>query len=158
GDPAIAVSALEKTAAAAKAGPLAQRYKAALADARHAEALALLRAGNGSKAAELLREVTAAETAAPARAQLATKCDLAVAAVAAGDAKAALAALKAISGQSCPFPPPADTQAAPILIAFTEGLDPKRAGRALDRLTALKATGAAANLLGTAVRVVALNA
>lgn len=91
---------------------------------------------------------------------LAAKCDLAVAAVTAGDAAAALTALHAISGQSCPFPPPSDTQAAPILVAFTEGLNPKKAGKALDRLTALagKSTGAAAALLGTAIRVVALNA
>ena len=36
GDPAIAVTALEKTAAAAKTGPLAARHTAALATARHA--------------------------------------------------------------------------------------------------------------------------
>ncbi len=154
GDPAIAVSALERTANAAKTGPLAARHKAALGEARHAAGLALLRAGNGAKALEMLRE---SATTSPT---LVARCDLAVASVAAGDAKTALAALKAISGQSCPFPPPADTQAAPILIAFTEGLDPKRAGHALDRLTALggKSTGAAAAMLGTAIRVVALNA
>src|SRR5690606_17621346 len=88
------------------------------------------------------------------------KCDLAIASVVAGDVSAALSALRAIQGQSCPFPPPADTQAATILIAFTEGINPKRAGRALSRLTALggKSSGAAAVLLGTAMRVVALNA
>src|SRR6185503_3218323 len=92
--------------------------------------------------------------------QLATRCDLALAAVVAGDPAAALSALAAIGGQSCPFPAPADTQAVPILIAFVEGQTPKRAARSLDRLTALaaKATGAAAALLGTATRVVALGA
>jgi hypothetical protein len=35
GDPAIAITALEKTAAAAKTGPLAARHKVALATARH---------------------------------------------------------------------------------------------------------------------------
>jgi tetratricopeptide (TPR) repeat protein len=114
-----------------------------------------LRAGNGQKAVELLRAA-----AVPGESTLARKCDLAIAAVVAGDVPAALAALKAIQGQTCPFPPPADTQAATILIAFSEGLSPKRAGKSLERLTALagKSTGVAATMLGTAMRVVALNA
>lgn len=155
GDPALAVAALEKTASTARTGPLAARHKAALATARHAAGLAQLKAGNGTKAVELLRAA-----AVPGEQTLARKCDLAVAAVAASDLQGALTALKAIQGQTCPFPPPADTQAAAILIAFTEGLNPKRAGKAVDRLTALasKSTGAAAALLGTAIRVVALNA
>jgi len=154
GDAAIAVTALEKTAAQAKTSPLAQRHKAALAVARHAAGVAALRSGNGARAVELLRASAAADPA------LSTKCDLALAAVVAGDPNAALVALRAVSGQSCPFPPPADTQAAPILIAFTEGLSPRRAGRALDRLTALagKSSGPAAVLLGTSMRVVALEA
>ncbi|GEM_PF-1849100 len=154
GDPAIAVTALERTAPQAKSGPLAQRHKQALAIARHAAALATLRAGNGAKALELMRAASASDNS------LANRCDLAVAAVASGDTTAALAALKAVSGATCPFPPPADTQAAPILVAFTEGLNPKRAAKALDRLTTLggKSSGPAAALLGTAIRVVALNA
>jgi tetratricopeptide (TPR) repeat protein len=154
GDPALAVTALEKTAGAAKSGPLAQRHKAALAAARHASGVALLKQGNGAKAVEALRTSAAADPA------LATKCDLALAAVVVGEPNAALTALKAVSGQSCPFPPPADTQAAPILIAFTEGRNAKRASKALDRLTALtgKSTGPAAALLSTAIRVVALEA
>jgi tetratricopeptide (TPR) repeat protein len=154
GDPAIAVTALERVAPSAKAGPLANRHKQALAQARHAAALAALKVGNGGKALELLRAATASDPT------LARKCDLAVAAVASGDTGAAVTALRAIAGQSCPFPPPADTQAAPILVAFTEGLTPARAAKSLDKLTALgvKSSGAAAALLGTAIRVVALNA
>jgi tetratricopeptide (TPR) repeat protein len=152
GDPAVAVAALEKTANAARSGPLAARYKSALSNARHAAGLAQLRSGNGAKAVELLR--------AAGESTLVRKCDLAIASVVAGDASAAISALKAIQGQSCPFPPPADTQAAPILIAFTEGLSAKRAPKALDRLTVLqgKSSGTAAQMLGTAIRVVALNA
>jgi tetratricopeptide (TPR) repeat protein len=152
GDPTIAVSTLEKTAGAAKSGPLAARHKAALAVARHAAGVAQLRAGNGAKSVELLR--------ASGEATVASKCDLAVATVVAGDSSAALTALKAVQGQTCPFPAPADTQAAPILIAFTEGLSAKRAGRALDKLTSLggKSSGIAAQMLGTSIRVVALNA
>lgn len=154
GDPAIAVTALEKTAGAAKSGPLAQRHKSALAAARHAAGVALLKQGNGAKALEVLRASAAADP------MLATKCDLALAAVVGGEPNAALAALKAVTGQSCPFPPPADTQAAPILIAFTEGRSARRASRALDRLIAMtgKSSGPAAVLLATSIRVVALEA
>lgn len=154
GDPLLAVAALEKTAGSAKSGALAQRHKAALAVARHAAGIAALKAGNGAKAVELLRASSAADPA------LSTRCDLALAAVVVGEQGAALAALKAVSGQSCPFPPPADTQAAPILSAFTEGRNAKRASKALDRLTALagKSSGPAAVLLNTAIRVVALEA
>ncbi|HEY1549548.1 MAG TPA: tetratricopeptide repeat protein [Kofleriaceae bacterium] len=154
GDPAIAVTALEKTEKAAKTGPLAQRHRAALAEARHAAALKALEAGNGGKAVELLRASVGGD------ATLAAKCDLALASVAAGDVSAATAALRAVAGQSCPFPPPADTQAVPILTAFVDGLTPRHASRALDRLTSLqsKASGVATALLGTAIRVVALDA
>jgi tetratricopeptide (TPR) repeat protein len=154
GDPTIAVTALEKTQGQAKSGPLAARHKAALAEARHAAGVAQLRAGNGPKAVELLRASEAIDNA------VATRCDLAIAEVVAGDTTGALNTLHTIGNASCPFPPPADTQAAPILAAFTEGLTPRRAGKSLERLTALggKATGAAAALLGTAIRVVALNA
>jgi tetratricopeptide (TPR) repeat protein len=116
--------------------------------------VALLKQGNGARAVEALRASAAADPA------LATKCDLALATVVVGEPNAALTALKAVSGQSCPFPPPADTQAAPILIAFTEGRNAKRASKALERLTALtaKASGPAAALLSTAIRVVALEA
>ncbi|MBA3455950.1 MAG: tetratricopeptide repeat protein [Deltaproteobacteria bacterium] len=154
GDPAIAIAALEKTSGAARGGPLAGRHKAALAIARHAAGLVALRGGNGAKAVEHL---AASAKAVP---DLSTKCDLALAAVVVGDAGPALAALRAVSGQACPFPPPADAQAAPILIAFTEGRNPRRAGKALDKLTSLagKSSGPAAVLLNTSIRVVALEA
>jgi tetratricopeptide (TPR) repeat protein len=154
GDPTVAVAALERVAQAAAKSPLAARHKAALAVARHAAGLVALRAGNGAKAVELLKASVAADP------QLSTKCDLALAAVVVGEPNAALQALKAVSGQRCPFPPPADTQAAPILVAFTEGRNAKRAGKALDRLTAMagKSSGPAGVLLNTAIRVVALEA
>ncbi len=155
GDPLIAVTALERTAAAAKGGPLAARHRQALAIARHAAGVAALRAGNGAKAVDLLQDSYAVD------AQLSTKCDLALAHVVAGESTAALRTLRALTGQSCPFPPPADLQAAPILIAFTEGRsNVRRASRALDRLTTLsgRSSGPALGLLNTAIRVVALEA
>jgi len=147
GDPQIAVTALEKL----KGGGGA-RAKQALADARHAAALIALKQGNGARAVELLKQVIAADNS------LAARCDLALASVVAGDSNQALVELGRITGQSCPFPAPADTQAAPILAAFVDGLRPGRAGKALDKLTSLRATGVAAALQGTAVRVVALEA
>jgi len=152
GDPAVAVTALERPTV--KPGPLAQRVKSALAVARHAAGEPALKSGAGAKAVELLRASAATEPV------LATKCDLALATVVAGDAGPALSALKSVSGQSCPFPPPADVQAAPILSAFTDGLNPRRAGKALERLESLggKSTGPALILLNTSVRVVALEA
>ena len=154
GDPALAVATLEKTAAQAKGNA---RHKTALATARHAAGVAALRAGNGARAVDLL------ELSVKSEPTLAAKCDLALASVVAGEVGAAVTALRAISGQACPFPPPADTQAAAILIAFTEGLyarNPQRRTRALDRLSALvgKSTGPAASLLTTSLRVVALEA
>lgn len=154
GDPTVAVAALDKVAVRARSSSLAARHKTALAKARHAAGVAALRAGQGGRAVELLRGSVAAE------ASLAARCDLALAAVVAGEPGPALVALRAVSGQSCPFPPPADTQAASILIAFTEGLNAKRSARALDRLVALrgKSSGPAAVLLDTSIRVVALSA
>jgi tetratricopeptide (TPR) repeat protein len=154
GDPAIAVTALERTAAVAAAGPLAGRHRVALAEAHHAAGVAALLAGNAAKAVELLKASLASEPG------LAAKCDLALAEVVAGDATTSLAALEAVAGQRCPFPPPADLQAVPILIAFIEGLNPKRAGGSLERLTALagKSSGPVAALLATAIRIVALEA
>jgi tetratricopeptide (TPR) repeat protein len=152
GDPMLAVAALERTLPRA-IGPTARRHGLALAEARHAAGVAALRAGNPAKAVELLK---ASAAAAPA---LATRCDLALATVVVGDAPAALAALAAVAGQSCPFSS-GEVLVVPILVAFTEGLTPRRAGRSLARLTALtgKATGPVAALLGTAIRVVALEA
>lgn len=155
GEPAVAVTALEKTAAFATKSGAASRHKAALAKARHAAGIAALRAGNGAKAVELLKAASKDDPN-----MLLTRCDLAIASVAANDPNA-ITALKGITGQSCPFPPPADTQAAPILVAFTEGIrDPRRASKSLDKLTALggRSTGPAAVLLGTSIRVVALEA
>jgi tetratricopeptide (TPR) repeat protein len=68
--------------------------------------------------------------------------------------------LRAVEKRACPFPAPADTQAIPILIAFTEGRQPRKAARALARLQAIdaKAPGPIKTLAATAIRVVAIEA
>ncbi len=151
GDPAVAVTALERTERYAH-GALATRHKAALAIARHAAGLAALKAGAGARAVDLLRASARVEST------LDKRCDLALASMVAGEG-GAIRALRAVSGKKCPFPPPADTQAAPILVAFTEGLNPRRARRSLAKLAAIPARGGpVATLLQTSIRVVALEA
>jgi len=161
GDPTGAVAALEPITKRAIPEPLARRYRTALAEAHHAAGLAALRAGNATKAVEHLR--ASQKASGEGRPDPATACDLALAAIVAGDATTATTALRTLgdpSGPGCPFPPPADQQVVVILSAFAEGLSPRQAGRSLDRLTALvgKASGVAAVLLNTAIRVVALEA
>ncbi|MCB9574630.1 MAG: hypothetical protein H6709_21345 [Kofleriaceae bacterium] len=80
--------------------------------------------------------------------------------MAAGDRDTALRRLRALAKLTCPFPAPADTQAVPILIAFTEGLEPGHAAASLKTLARLRArtTGATRRLLASSVRVVALTA
>lgn len=158
GDPQVAVTALEKVAQRAQGqGPLAQRFRTALAQARHAAGIAALRAGNAGRAVDLIK---ASVASAPS---LTGQCDLALAEVVAGDSNAAFTALKQIASKSCPFPPPADVQAVPILLAYIDGLNPRRAKAALDRLTALARGdkgngGAAANLREASIHAVALEA
>jgi len=159
GDPSVAVGALEKTARWAIAEPLARRHRGALAAAQHAAGLQMLRAGYGARAVDLLK----ASLKAPAEGtpDPGTTCDLALAAIVTGDANTATAALRTLGelgGRGCWLPAPADQQVVPILSAFAEGLNPRQAGRALERLTALagKSSGVAAVLLNTAIRIVAL--
>ena len=162
--PGEAVEALVAVAAVARkaGGELAQRHAAALLTVRHAAAIAALRAGQAGRAVEALEAAAAGAAAAGADAATVTaiRCDLALATVAAGDRDQAVARLKAVARVACPFPAPADTTAVPVLLAFVEGLQPKRAARALDRLAALErgASGATRQLLATATRVVALTA
>jgi tetratricopeptide (TPR) repeat protein len=156
GDPQIAVTALEKAAPRAQ-GPIAPRFRTALASARHAAGIAALRAGNAGRAVDLIK---ASVASAPS---LTGQCDLALAEVVTGDSNAAFTALKQVAGKSCPFPPPADVQAVPILLAFIDGLNPRRARAALDRLTAgargdKDKAGAAVSLREAAIHSVALEA
>lgn len=154
-----AVDALTGTAAAAKkvGGEHLGRHAAALVTARHAAGLAALRAGQASRAVGLLED---AAQGASGDGATSIRCDLALATVAANERDKAITRLRAVAKAKCPFPAPADTTAVPVLLAFVEGLQPRRAAKALDRLAALErgATGATRTLLATATRVVALNA
>ncbi len=159
GRAAEAVEALTGVAAAAKkaGGELAARQAAALVTARHAAGLVALRSGQAGRAVGFLEDAAAA---AAGDVLTAIRCDLALATLAANDRDKAVTRLKAVAKVSCPFPAPADTTAVPVLLAFVEGLQPRRAARALDRLAALDrgASGATRQLLATATRVLALNA
>jgi tetratricopeptide (TPR) repeat protein len=154
-----AVEALVGTAVAAKkaGGEHATRHGAALMTARHAAGLAALRAGQATRAVAFLEDAAGSASGDQA---IAIRCDLALATVATSDRDKAVARLNAVAKAKCPFPAPADTTAVPVLLAFVEGLQPRRAAKALDRLAALDrgATGATRTLLATATRVVALTA
>jgi hypothetical protein len=132
------------------------RWAAALVTSRHAAGLAALRDGQAGAALELLDD---AAGDADGEVAAALRCDAALAAVATGDRDRAAARLKAIAKLRCPFPAPADTQAVPILTAFVDGLNPRRAGKAVDRLAALakSATGVSKHWR-PALRVVAMSA
>ncbi|MBP9087210.1 MAG: tetratricopeptide repeat protein [Kofleriaceae bacterium] len=158
GEPSNAVTLLDRVASTRNpndvTGANRATLQAALLAARSAAGIAAIQAGNGSKAVELLRDGAAAN------ASIASKCELALAHVVAGDRDAALRLLRLVAGKPCPFPAPADVQAVPILEAYLDGLTPRRAVLALDRLTKLtsRASGASAVLLATATRVIALTA
>ncbi len=143
--------------AARKLPGAAARLDGALVTARHAAGLSLLADGQAARAFSQLTDAARGATGDEA---VAIDCDLALAAVATGDRDRALTRLQAIAKLRCPFPAPADTQAVPILTAFVDGLNPRRAARAVDKLTALErtASGASKQLAATAVRVVAMTA
>ena len=154
GDPAIAVAALEKTAAAAKAARSPPATRRALADARHAAGVAPLRTGNGPNGRPLARRGRHRNARYALRPRGRQRSSPAT-------PPARSSALKAVTGQACPFPAPADTQAAPILprsprasVATAAPPRPRQAAPSLDG----KSSGPAAALLGTAIRVVALEA
>ncbi len=132
---------------------LAAAYRDAQLQAHHAAGVAALRAGAAGRAVDLLERADALAGGDPA-----IRCDLAIATVATGDRDAARKRLTAVAKASCPFPAPADTQAVPILLAFIDGLDARRAPKALKALAKLeaKATGATRRLVAVATRVVAL--
>ena len=156
GQPAAAVEAIEAAAGAMKKAPAADvaAYRAAAQAARHAAGIAALRTGAAARA---VGHLEAADKLAGGKDD-AIRCDLALATVATGDRDAARRRLRALAKVTCPFPAPADTRAVPILVAFIDGLDPRRADKALAALGKLggKATGVTRRLLATAIRVVAM--
>jgi len=92
----------------------------------------------------------------------AASCDLALAATGAGLREIASRRVSELvdAKATCPFAPPADALAVPILQAWTDGLRRGRAGNALNRLDHLqrRATGSAHPLLRAAYRDVAIRA
>ncbi len=133
---------------------LAASYRDARIQAHHAAGVAALRTGGAARAVALLER---ADGLAGGKLDD-IRCDLALATVATGEREAARKRLTAVAKLRCPFPAPADTQAVPILRAFADGLDARRAAVALKALGKLegKVTGAARRLIDAAIRVVAL--
>lgn len=153
--PELAVAAL--TALPDDVERTAPRVVEALATARHAAAVAALRAGQATRALALLDEVIAR---AEGEAAIAAQCDAALAAVAIGDRDRALTRLRAVAKLGCRYGSAADAQAVPVLTAFVDGLAPRRAAAAVTKLTSLhrSSTGVTKALAGSALRVIAMTA
>jgi tetratricopeptide (TPR) repeat protein len=155
-DPVMAMQRLEAVSTVSADREQAERYRVALATARHAAGVFQLRndSGNVAKAVERL----AAGASAGLRVDLSLRCDYALAVVAAQDRSAAKV-IRDISKQPCPFAAWSDGLALPILAAVVSGQQPGRAAAALATLTAMSPRSAAAkDLLGKAIRVVAVAA
>lgn len=161
GQPDRAVATLERALDLGPAGETRRRLERALATALHAAGVDALASRGFARAIKLLERAERLAADQPA-AQVAIRCDLALAATAAGDRDGALKRLKALEREKavCPFPPPADRLAVPILIALNEGLRTGRARAALERLEKLgrQTSGAAERLRSAALRLVALAA
>jgi tetratricopeptide (TPR) repeat protein len=163
GDAERAVARLDRGLAgapAAQKGRITEAYRTA---ARAAASRAMAQ-GNYTTAVRHLERLLKAAPADDAAERIAVRCELALAATGAGDRDAAERALSAIEGKGvrCPFPPPADELAVPILSAIASGSgDATRAERALKRLGSLGrrgAGGATERLIADATRFVAIRA
>ncbi len=161
GAAAVAAGAPASAPVSASA-PLGDRYRAALATARHAAGLAALRAGQSNRALELL------QAGARPDAPLALRCDHALAKIAAQSGEASREVQK-LGKLQCPFAAQGEGLALKILGAAAESETPARAKNALGKLLALSPRVAAAgatppgpaagsSLWSSAVRVAALNA
>ncbi len=154
GDPARAAGLLEP--AVAKSPRLVEAYIAAA----RAAAEKYMTVGNFAPAVRLLEHAEKLASAADVR--VAVRCELALAATGAGERDLAADRLRQLDqpGITCPFPPPADELAVPILAALNSAGDARTMEKALDRLAALgkRATGSAQRLVDDATRLLAIRA
>jgi tetratricopeptide (TPR) repeat protein len=161
GQPAQAAQTLRELLSARRSGPFRDQIVEGFVTASRAEATALLRTGAYAAAVGVLEAAEAAIPAdTPGELTSAIRCDIALAATAAGQRTKALARLRPlVDGKtSCPFAPPADRLAAPVLLVINEGLSPAKASRSLSRLTKLRRGAGAAmeELIGEGTFAVAL--
>lgn len=160
GDGDAAVDALDAAIAAAVDEPTRARLAGARVTAARAAATEALRAGRFAGALRVLRGVEARATDDVER--TAIRCDLALAATGAGAHDTALDHLARLdrADARCPFVPPADELAVPLLVAWNEGaaartaVAAQRAVAKLDRL-ARRASGVVEPLARGAARDVA---
>lgn len=148
--PEVAFDLLREVASEPADAALAQRFSEALRQTQHATAVAKLRAGEAEQAFALLEELAQPE------AELAVRCNHALAAVAARRRSAAVV-LRQLGTAVCTFGGTSEGLA--ILSATLDGQAPGNAGRALAELAAVAARAPAARaLVAAATRVVAMSA
>lgn len=148
--PEVALGLLREVAGEPADEALDQRFAAALRQVQHAAAVAKLRAGDAEQAFALLEELAQPE------AELAVRCNHALAAVAARRRSAAVV-LRQLGSSVCTFGGTSEGLA--ILSATLDGQGPGNAGRALAELAAVAARAPAARaLVAAATRVVAMSA
>lgn len=154
-----AVAVLGRALRAAKGADKARLNAAFYAAARQA-ASHWLRVGAFTRAYRLLLNLERRLPSKLDKRRIGVACDLALAATGAGLRDTALRRLRRLKGVTCPFPAPANRLAIPILLAWNEGLDGRRATRSINRLQALRRRklGVAGPLARVASRDVALRA
>jgi len=157
GEPAAAVARLEPALGSKPPPRLATAYVVAA----RAAAEQAMHAGGFGAAEKLLERAERLAASAPGQ-ELAVRCELALAATAAGDREVATARLRLLDapGVRCPFPAPADELAVPILLAVSSATDAAHAQKALARLAVLlkNARGPAERLGADATRWIAIRA
>lgn len=148
--PEVALGVLREVVSAPAEPAVSQRFDEALRQVQHAAAVAKLRAGDAEQAFTLLEEL-----ASPG-AELAVRCNHALAAVAARRRSAAVV-LRQLGSATCTFGGTSEGLA--ILSATLDGQGPGNATRALAELAAVAARAPAARaLVAAATRVVAMSA
>jgi tetratricopeptide (TPR) repeat protein len=153
-----AVDALTGALAAAPDADTRTRLGKQLIEVARATATDAMRGGRFAVAVRLLKELDKVTADPAVTGEI--RCDLALAATGAGQRDAALEQLRKLEAAktSCPFVPPADELAVPILIAWNEGASVRKAAAALARLDRIRsrARGDAEPLARMAGRDIAL--
>lgn len=159
GEPARAVARLESALAKASSSSRDRLEDAYVPAARSAAARAM--AGGAYATAQRLLERAEKILGRDGGATLtAVRCELALAATGAGDREAATSRLKQLADARCPFAPPADELAVPMLAAANVRPDDHRVDASLAKLSSLaqRSQGASAQLAAELTRWLALRA
>lgn len=139
-----------------------ERLVMAFVTASRAHATTELLGGRYGRGISALEAALAVVPKGDADLRTALECDLALAATGARQRSTALGVLRDLEKRKarCPFPAPADRLAVEIMMAINEGMETRRASRALKALGKLRkgATGAVADLIDDGISMIASRA